>query len=477
MPSLKSFLHEYGGDREFYGKVFRIAVPISLQQMITVGINLMDTIMLSSMGDSQLSASSLAGQFINVFQICCMGIGMGASVLTSRFWGMKDFSSLKKSITIMLRFCLFFSTLFTLATLFFPNAIMRMYTPDREIIQYGEIYFRWLLPTYCCMGFSLTCTIVLRSVGQVKIPLICSVAAFFINVFFNWVFIFGNLGAPRMEIGGAALGTMIARLFELVFICGYFFFRDSKIRYRMRDGFMKCGTITREYFRISIPVLLSDALLAVGNNAVAMIMGRIGKSFVAANSITMAVQQLSSVFTQGLSHASSIITGHTMGEGDYSKAQKQGYTFLGLGFCIGCLSAVVILLLRAPIIHSYQVTEETRQIAWDMMDAIGFIIIFQSMNSILTKGVLRAGGDTKFLMAGDILFLWIASIPLGALAGLVFHWSSFWIYVMLKIDQILKCIWCFFRLKSKKWMKAIAGDTSRCQNPPGREIRGRTPQL
>ncbi|MBQ7921095.1 MAG: polysaccharide biosynthesis C-terminal domain-containing protein, partial [Clostridia bacterium] len=191
----------------------KIAIPISLQQLITVGINLMDTIMLSSMGDAQLSASTLAGQFITLFQICCMGIGMGASVLTSRFWGMKDYGSLKKAITIMLRFCLVFATVFTAATIAVPSLIMKLYTPEQEIITYGVTYLKWLIPTYYCMGLSLTCTIVLRSVGQVRIPLACSVIAFFVNVFFNWVFIFGNLGAPRMEIAGAALGTLIARVF------------------------------------------------------------------------------------------------------------------------------------------------------------------------------------------------------------------------------------------------------------------------
>ena len=202
-------------------------------------------------------------------------------------------------------------------------------------------------------------------------------------------------------------------------------------------------------------MLVSDSLLALGNNAVAMIMGRIGEAFVAANSVTTVVQQLSSVLTTGISNASGIITGHTMGEGDYEKAQKQGYTFLFLGFVIGCGAALVILLLRAPIINYYEVSAEAKAIAWDLMDAITMIIIFQSMNSILTKGVLRAGGDTKFLMAGDILFLWVASIPLGYLAGLVFHWSSFWIYTMLKIDQIIKCVWCYFRLRSGKWLKKI----------------------
>ena len=450
-----SALRSYLGDRDLYKQMFRIAVPVSLQSLITVGINLMDTIMLSDMGDAQLSASSLASQFINLFMICCMGIGMGASVLTSRYWGMKEIHSLKKAVTIMLRFVFIFSAVFTIATILFPSLIMKIYTPDEEIIRHGITYLRWMIPTYICMGMTTTCTIVLRTVGQVRIPLICSICAFFVNVFSNWVFIFGHLGAPRMEIGGAALGTLIARIFELCFICGYFFFIDKRITYRLRDMTMKVRDLLSEYIRISIPVLISDALLALGNNAVAMIMGRIGSAFVAANSVTMVVQQLSSVLTTGISNASGIITGHTMGEGDYEKAQRQGYTFLIMGGIIGVFAALVILVLRGPIIGYYNVSPEAKEIAWELMNAILFIVIFQSMNSILTKGVLRAGGDTKFLMAGDILFLWVASVPLGALAGLVLDLPAFWVYTFLKIDQIIKCVWCYFRLKSGKWLKKI----------------------
>jgi len=153
--------------------MLKIAVPISLQSLITVAINLMDTIMLSSMGDAQLSASTLAGQFINIFMICCMGIGMGASVLTARFWGKNDLNSLRKSVTIMLRFCFVFSMIFTLATILSPRLIMLIYTSEEPIVAHGITYLRWMIPTYICMGFSLTCTIILRSVGQVKVPLIC----------------------------------------------------------------------------------------------------------------------------------------------------------------------------------------------------------------------------------------------------------------------------------------------------------------
>jgi len=452
---LNAKIREYFGTKDLYKQMFRIAIPISAQSLITMAINLVDTVMLSDMGDAQLSAASLASSYISVFMICCMGIGMGASVLTSRYWGMKEFNSLKKAITIMIRFCLVFATIFTIPAIFCPSAVMRIYTADAEIIRYGIIYLKWLIPCYFCIGFATTTTVVLRSIGQVKIPLIGTIISLLVNVFFNWIFIYGNLGAPRMEIGGAALATTISRFFEMGFVCYYMFFADKRIGYRLRNITMKCKDMVGEYMRISLPVLISDGLLGLGNNAVAMVMGRIGPAFVAANSVTTVVQQLSSILTVGIGNASGIITGHTMGEGDYEKAHREGYTFTFIGVIIGLVGAVIIMLIKQPIINFYNVSQEAKIISNELMDAIVFIITFRSVSSILTKGVLRAGGDTKFLMAGDILFLWIASIPLGALAGLVFHWSAFWIYALLNIDQVIKCIWCVHRLKTGKWLKKI----------------------
>ena len=445
----------YLGDKHFYKQVAAIALPISAQSLITIGVNMTDTVMLGKLGETALSASALANQFISIFQICCMGIGMGASVLTSRFWGMQDKHSLRKAVTIMLRLCFVFGLAFTLATVITPDGLMRIYTNDPEIIQAGASYFRWSIPCYWLLGFSLTCTIVLRSVGQVKLPLICSICAFFINVFFNYMFIFGAFGAPRMEVAGAALGTVIARVFEFCFICGYFLFVDKRVGYRLKHLAMKCRDLVGDYLRISIPVLVSDTLLGLGNSAVAMVMGRVGATFVAANSITTVTQQLSTVFIQGIGNASSIITGHTLGQGELDKAQRQGFTFLGLGFVVGLLGGLLIMIISGPVISFYDITAETKGIAEQLMIAVGFIVIFQSMNSILTKGVLRGGGDTKFLMVADILFLWVASVPLGALAGLVWHMPAFWIYTFLKIDQIIKSVWCVFRLSSKKWIKRI----------------------
>ncbi len=448
-------------DKEFYKKVFLLAFPIALQSMISIGVNMLDTIMVGKLGEASLSATSLANQFISVYHILCMGLGMGASVLVSRYWGMKAnepqkaAEALKKTVCIVLKLTIGLAACFALATFFIPDTIMRLYGNDSQIITLGIVYFRYSVLTYFFLGLSLVSTIVLRSVGQVKLPLFVSIGAFFVNLCANYVLIFGKFGFPRMEVAGAALGTLIARIYETTIICGYLLIVDKKIGFRIRDFAMKTRDLLGEYIRISIPVLISDGILAIGNNTVAMVIGRLGMVFVAANAITAVTQQMSSVIIQGVSQAGAIVTGQTLGSGDKEKTMKQGYGFLGLGIGLGILSALFIMAVSGPIISSYEVSEETAHMAEQLMMAISIIVLFQSSNSIMTKGVLRGGGDTKILMLADNAFLWVVSIPLGIIAGFVLKLPAFYIYMALKFDQIIKAVWCVFRLRSGKWIKKI----------------------
>ena len=442
-------------DKQFYKTALMLALPIVLQNMITIGVNIMDTVMLGSYGEIQLSGSSLANEFINIFHILCMGMGCGAAVLTAQFWGKGYTKSLKHAVTIMMRICLSLAVLFTIATIAAPSFIMSIFTDDPEVIEKGRIYFLWSTPTYLLMGISLTLTLILRSVRKVMVPLWTSIICFFVNIFFNWVFIFGHLGAPEMQIAGAALGTVIARVVETSIIAVYVFKVDKSIGLRIRDLFGSCGGLLRTYLKYSIPVLISDGMLALGNTMVSIIIGHISTEYVAANAIIATIVRLSTVFTQGLGQASSVMTGNSLGQGDRERAYKQGVTFVTLSFLIGVLASGIILSLSPFIIGLYNIEETTREIAHQLMYAVSIMIIFQSSQSMLTKGVLRGGGDTKFLMIADVAFLWIASVPLGALCGLVWHLSPFIIYVALKIDWAIKSFICLFRLKSKKWIRIV----------------------
>jgi len=443
-------------DKKFYKMVLTLALPVIMQNMINIGVNIMDTVMLGSYGEVQISASSLGNEFINIFHILCMGMGGGTAVLTAQFWGRGEKESLKQAVAIMVRLSLAIATAFFFLTLFFPGQIMSIYTKDPAVIEKGILYFRISAPTYLLMGLSLTLTIVLRSVRKVQIPLYSAIVSFFVNIFFNWVFIFGKLGAPEMQIEGAALGTLIARVVETGIICFYVFVKDKEIGLKVRELFtLRCGGLLKTYFSYSLPVIVSDLLLTLGNNAVSIIMGHIGTTFVAANAIISTVVRLSTVFNQGISSASSVITGNTIGAGEPERAYNEGKTFMVLSFLVGLLAGGIIMGLSPFIISLYNIEEATVVVAKQLMAAVAIMVVFQAMQSVTTKGVLRGGGDTRFLLIADVLFLWVVSVPMGYLSGLVWGWNAFWVYICLKLDWAIKSIWCLGRFKSKKWIKNV----------------------
>lgn len=442
-------------DRSLYLDTLKLGIPIAGQSLIAVGMNVADTVMLGKMGDAQISAASMAGQYVTLFVACVMGLGMGVTVLTNRYWGMGEQENLHRSVTIMLRWELLLAMVFAVIGTVFPRQVMGVFTKDPETIACGVTYLRWLLPCYICIALSQGCTLVLRSGGKLLVPLVSAAGALGVNVLLNFLLIEGKWGAPRLEIGGAAIATSVGWLFQFCTTCGYFFFAEKEIGYRLKELRRDCSEIMPEYLRISLPVLVSDGLLGLGSSVISMAMGHMGPTFAAANSVTIVVIQLSTVLHFGTAGAAGIITGHTMGRGESDKAWAQGYAFVVIALLVGLGAALGIALLRQPILEYYHVSGEAKELAWKLMKVIPVFVVVQSVNGVLTKGVLRAGGDTRFLMVADILFLWTVSIPLGLLGAFVLHWPGVVVYEVMKIDQLLKCGWCLCRLRSGKWRKNL----------------------
>lgn len=442
-------------DKSFYRLVWGLALPIACQNLITIGVNITDTMMMGALGETQLSAASLATQFVNMFQTFVMGLSMGASVLSARYWGMKQKQSLRKTIAVMLRLVLAVACIFAAITFFAPDWVMRMYTTDQTIIDEGVRYLKFAVFTYFLHGLSLGCTIIMRSVQKVKLPLYVSLGAFLLNIVGNYVLMFGKLGLPAMGIAGASLATLLVRIFECALNCGYLLFWDKDIGFRPWHFFMKTRDLLPEYIRISIPVLISDGFLAVGSNAVMMIVGRMGESFVAANAVVSVTERLCITGIMGVSQASAMITGKTLGEGKEEEVQRQGYAFLGIGVFFGAIAAVVILLLSQPVINIYHLQPGTAEIALQLFFATAISALFQATSGLLTKGTLRGGGDTRVLMIADSIFLWLVSVPLGYFAGIVLGMPPFWVYFFLKAENYCKTIWAVKRLKSGKWIHKI----------------------
>ena len=443
-------------DKRFYRQALLIALPVVAQQTINMGVNLMDTVMLGALGEVPISGSSLANQFFFIFNVLCLGMGGGAAVMTGQYWGAEDRQSIHKAITIMLRICIAMALVFSSIAFLFPKQILAIYTNEPAVIESGARYLKILSVAFLFHGVNLTTIIILRTVGLAKLGFYTSCMSFVVNVAGNWIFIFGNLGAPRLEIAGAALATVIARIAEFAITVGFLLFVDERIGYRWKRFLAKTDpVILREFMYTAVPVIISDGLLTLGNNGLAMIMGRMGREMVAAHTITNVTVHLSMLFNMGLASTSSVMTANTVGGGDYDDAMQQGVTFLALSAMIGVLGGVLVNILKPFVVNFYNVTPETKAIATQLMTVIAFLMVFQAVQSVMTKGVLRGGGDTRFLMVADVLFLWILSVPLGYLSAFVWNMPPYMVYFFLRIDFIAKSIWCVFRLRSGKWIKKV----------------------
>ncbi len=443
-------------NKTFYYKTLRLMAPIVLQQLITSGINFLDNLMIGGFGESAISAAAFSNQFYSLFQFICMGLGSGAVVLSSQFWGRRETEPMRSVAAIAMRLALISCVVFTAVSVAAPHWILRLFTPEQSVISAGIPYLRLIGTTFLLSGLSSTATYLLRSVGNVRIPMIGSAGAFFLNLFFNWVFIFGKLGAPRLELVGAAVGTLIARAFEFVFIFGYFVLKDDRFGFRIRHLFASVNGLWRPYFKYGLPVLISDALLGVSLLLTSIIIGHAGEQAAAASAVIMSLVNMIDILNTGMSGASAVVIGNTIGTGNIPRAKREGNTYLLISFLFGLVMILPLYLIGIPYLNAYEIADTTLVMAKGMLLYNCLTFPLQTISYITSKGLLRGGGDTRFLLIADSAWVWLFSIPLGALAAMVWHINPIWIHVIIRVQFPLKGLVCFARYCSGKWLKVIS---------------------
>ena len=440
-------------NKSFYRKALLLILPVVLQSIINQGVNMMDTVMVGRLGEASISASSLANQFYNIFVFFCMGISAAGVVLSSQYFGAGDLKTVRKVFDLVLQIVMIGGAVFAVLSAIFPAQIMRIFTDEEDVIELGAKYLLITALIYLPHGISLVLSNVMRSIGNAKLGLYVSIASFVVNIGANYVFIFGKLGMPALGVMGAAVGTLIARMVEFLFCTVYLLKIEKVLKYRVR-GLIKLPSraLFREFRRLGLPAVISDSILALAASVMSIILGHMGKEVVSAYAIVTVMDRMATVATMGLASASGVIIGQTVGEGQFERAKKEGWTFLFLSVLIGIIAGILVLTLGEWSIGLYEITSSTEKIAVSMMQASAIIVVFQAIQSTLSKGILRGGGDTKFLMVADVLFQWCASIPLGYLAGILLNFPPFWVLIALRIDFFIKAVWLTFRLKGDKWI-------------------------
>lgn len=440
-------------DKYFYKTALNIALPIALQNLITFSVSMADTVMLGNLGELSLSAASIGNHLGFFLMVLMFGVGGGASVMSSQYYGKKDIESIHKVIAIMYRVCIILSTFFVFIAIVTPGLFMNMYTNDKEVINEGIAYLRIIGISY--IFYSITnCTIsVLRSVKTVRISLLVYSISLIVNITFNYLLIFGKFGFSALGIKGAAIATVLSRIVEFIVMVIYMRYFEKKIHLTLNDivKMEKCMII--DFKKVCTPIILNELFWAIGSTVISIIVGRMGREVVAANSINNVTFQFASLFIFGLASASSVITGNIIGEGKYEKAKEYANTICVLSFIMGVLSGLIIYFARPIVVNFYNVSPMTKSIAKEIMIATSIIAIFKSLTSNIMMGVLRGGGDNKFVFKMEMIFLWCVSIPLGLLCAFVLKLPIYIIFLAIKIDEVLKAVAGILRLKSGKWIR------------------------
>ena len=447
-------------ERHFYRRILTIAIPIALQNLITLVTSMMDTVMLGRADETGilLSASSLANQPFFILTITTFGLSGAASVLTAQYWGKGDVQSIRSIFSLIIKAAAVLSLVMGTAVLLFPTSIMRLYSNDPLVIEKGVEYLRIIGFAYYTFGISNTIICTLRGIEVVKVSVVVNLVSLLTNVFLNWVLIFGNLGAPALGIQGAAIATLCARLLEFVIAVLYLFVVDKRLQFRLRHLWPFHKVLALDLLRCGTPVVLNELAWSLGITVQAAILGHIRYAAgdpVAANSIAGIVQQLSTVFIFGIANAAAVMVGMTIGEGKIEAAKKQAHTFKYLSFFIGVLSCGLILLLKNIFVDFYNIPYETKELAKQLMVVIAFITIFVSSSSVLIVGVLRGAGDTTFCLTAEMICLWLVATPLAFVLANLLHAPVPLVLIGMKIDEPTKTIACLIRMRSDKWLRSL----------------------
>lgn len=443
-------------DKSFYKRMVLLMLPVVLQSLINQGVNMMDTVMVGKLGEISISASSLANQFYQIYQFLCMGFSAAGLVLSSQYWGAGKKDTVKKVCDLVIQLVLVLGILFAVISFLFPAQIMSIYTNDADVIREGASYLRVTSFIYLPHGIGLIIANMVRSIGNTKLGLISSSISFAVNIGGNYIFIFGKLGMPALGLTGAAVGTLCARIVEFTVCVVYMLKVEKSLEYRFR-GILQLPRkdLIKEFRRLGLPAVISDTLLGLSSSVISVILGHMGREIVSSYAIVTVLDRMCTVAAMGIASAAGIMVGQTVGKGDFQRAHREGRSFLALSGIMGIISASLVLLIGTWSVGLYEIAESTRAIAISMMQASAIIVLFQITQTTTTKGVLRGGGDTRFLMVADVIFQWCASIPLGYLAGIVLQLPPFWVLIALRIDYVIKAIWMSFRLQGSKWIHKV----------------------
>ncbi len=444
-------------NKAFYQGFFSLTLSLALQNLLTYGVNMMDTVMLGRYSQTAMSGVSLCNQVQFLLQMLVVGAGEGAVVLGSQYWGKNRLEPIPHIIGAALRFGGALAAVLFAAVLFFPGQILHLISNDEAVIAEGIAYFQIICFSYIVFTLTNILAASLRSVGIVKIGYVISFSTLCINVCLNYLLIYGNLGFPELGVRGAAIATLTSRCVELLIVLYYLKYKEARLNLTAKKLLRIDTSYIRDYTQVSAPVLVNQALWGAAQMVQTGILGHLGGDVTAANAIAVQVYQILSVIAYGAASASGILVGKTIGQGRKEELQPLVHTLEILFVIIGLLSGLAIFALRQPILAVFggALTDRAAGLSLRFMAVMAVTTVGTAYQMACDNGIIRGGGDTAFSAKMNLISMWLIVVPSSALAAFWWQCPPEVVFFLLKWDQLYKIIPVTLRLHSWKWVRNV----------------------
>ncbi|MDE6313746.1 MAG: MATE family efflux transporter [Lachnospiraceae bacterium] len=442
--------------KEFYQNIKKVAVPITVQSLLQAALSLIDQIMIGNLGSANIAGVGLAAKFISLFTVTMTAIVTVAGIMIAQYKGNKSKDGINNSFFCNLYFALIVAVIFILLSLVVPKQIMGLYSKDYATIAPAAIYLRIMAVGFIPQTITLMMSALLRNMESAKSATIASGISVVTNTVLNYFFIFGVGIFPKMNVAGAALATSVSRIIELVIIMGFF------IKARREKGIeLKCVfSFEKDFVKkigyVLAPILLCEFLWSLGENVYAIIYGHIGTEACAAMTLTYPIQTLAIGALSGVSASAGIIIGESLGAGKNEKAYEESVSFVKITVLAAIVIGIIVSVLAGYYVKLYNVSDETRNITIYILYAYSLVFCGKVVNMVLGGGVLRSGGQTKYIMIIDMIGTWVIGVPLGIVTAYVLKLPIYYVYFILSLEEYVRFLLEIYVFKSKRWMKNIA---------------------
>lgn len=449
-------------DKSFYWQVLAIALPITIQQVITSSGSIIDNLMVSSLGTEAIGAVGAINKFLQIFWFGIYGLTSGGASFISQFMSRNDSKGIQRIIGISLICNLIVAFIFTFIAMEYPVKIASIFTDDVKTLEIASQYLKVMSLYFLPYAISYAFAYPMRIVGKAKIAMYIICISQAVNIILNNLLISGKFGFPALGVKGAALATVIAKLCEMLSIIFVVYYKKYIVAGTFRNMLSFPMSFLIRVLTIAAPLALNEFLWGGGLLIYQIAISNMGIDAMAAYGMIAPFEQLLITAFIGLSSASLVLVGSKLGDKDYDKAYSTGNKFSMLVPILAILIGVPIAIFSKQVISIYSImganVNSISPIAFDQaqkfLKVLGFLLFVRVYNLTFLAGVLKSGGDSMFLFMAETGSLWLVGIPLVFIASQM-NIEPYMVYLVAYIEEIVKARIIYSRFKSRKWMKTL----------------------